>query len=1080
MEGLCRYVTKLGFFAIYRHCEILSNKLLNKSKNGYPNFHPFLNIEAYSVEANSTRVAQEGITFIPMKTLRSHTTILFADLASSTQLGESMDPEHFASLLKQMRDMAETVISKHGGIINQLYGDGLMAAFGFMTPREDDALRAISAALELNELIATLPPFHDKYSHQHKLQLHTGVHTDLVFVQEGDNVIGRYKLTGDALVIATKLSDAAAPGEVIASAPTICNLLPYFQTQHLPKLPVKGRQTSLEAYKVFRPTGVRNRFEASKNRGLTPLIGRQEQLAQITTYYRQSQMQGCHYIQLCGSSGLGKTRLAEEFLRQVPKQTKILKVYCKPDYASERVQPFVQLLNLLFGLNSSFPKSYSRQRFMRVLQQNYPSLVCFEKEYLSLLGLNESCHPTSENNNAVSALTALIQHLIKTRSLIIYLDDWHLVDNSSSDNLISIMQALRDDPVLILTTSVTQWQGFNDEAGETLQLKPLSHQYCSKLASKIFAPFQLKHYADMLFAQSGGNPLYIEELCHSILASTCPRLYEGQLDYVPVTLAGLVGEQLSHLPKDIFELVKIGAVLGRSFHGKLFETIVGAPLHEDQITALARLNLIESDVNKHTYYFCNGLTRSVAYEKIGYFDKRELHIRIAKVLDQNPELGDGATLFEQLAYHHQGAKNWPEAGRFSELAGDQAHQRMALDEAGSHYKRALHALDPATCPDGDYETWKQVLNKFGWISVFDPLKEYSYPLQRAATITEREQDYPMLAKTQYWLAYLDYAMGNTLEAAEYGKSALRMARHLNMSSLKVETTALLGQIHGASGNYQTALTLLDEAIEAKQSYRCNKDLRTGSSYALACKAAILGDQGNFSAAQNCFSNALAILDGTGHFHLEGSVLGLKAVVHLWQGKWHSAKQLAQKAYEKASQVSRPYMSGLYLSIAAYAEWKINGSEMAIKTVLFQTRNLEKYHRRLYLSLNYGCLAEMYANTDNWGQTRNFAARAIRRARKNDRLGEVMAYRALAIVSERHKPGSGQPYLERAQTAARKRKSHHEIARNHLLQASILQQNQNFTGALHYLNNAATEFRALGMEHEEQQALDLIYMNSESA
>lgn len=150
-----------------------------------------------------------------MTTFRSHTTILFADLTSSTRIGETLDPELVAEVLGRLRKVAEDVVSQHGGVVNQFYGDGVLAAFGFPEPREDDVLRAIFAALDLHQAAASILPIPGIEIPNFTLQLHSGIHAGLVFVQEGDCIQGRYKLTGDALNTAARLSDAARPNEVL-------------------------------------------------------------------------------------------------------------------------------------------------------------------------------------------------------------------------------------------------------------------------------------------------------------------------------------------------------------------------------------------------------------------------------------------------------------------------------------------------------------------------------------------------------------------------------------------------------------------------------------------------------------------------------------------------------------------------------------------------------------------------------------------------------------------------------------------------------------------------------------------------
>ena len=274
--------------------------------------------------------------------------------------------------------------------------------------------------------------------------------------------------------------------------------------------------------------------------------------------------------------------------------------------------------------------------------------------------------------------------------------------------------------------------------------------------------------------------------------------------------------------------------------------------------------------------------------------------------------------------------------------------------------------------------------------------------------------------------------------------------------------------------------LLDNAMQAKQLHYKRKRLSVGSAYSLACKGTVLGDQGLFDPAYRCFETAMESLEGEDYFHVEGSVLGLYSAVNLWQGRWEDGREIAMRAHHAAQRISRSYMSSIYLSLAAYAEWKMDGNESAISVVKSQTSNLEQHHKFLYLSLNYGWLAEMLVTVGKWQPARKYAARALVRARHNDRLGEAMAYRALAIITENQHPGSFQKYLDRAVVSADIRQARHETAKNNLLWGSILLRHKRHQQAHHHLDLAMRDFKAMNMPWFSQQAIDLLQQNSASA
>lgn len=1019
-----------------------------------------------------------------MPTLRSHTTILFADLSSSTRIGESVDPEPFAELLGRVRKLAEEVITQHGGVINQFYGDGVLAAFGFLEPREDDVLRAITAALELHEAVARIPPIPGIDIPNFKMQLHSGIHTDLVFVQEGDSIQGRYKLTGDALNTAARLSDAAKAGEILVSASTICNLLPYFNTVCVPPLKLKGKRKELEAYKVLSRTSVRTRFEASRQRGLRQLIGRQDELEQMFTEFARLEHDGSQYFELCGDPGIGKTRLCEEFLARTPHDALVLKAYCESGDSGRPLQPFIQVINTLFGLKSNTIKADSRTRFKDILRVNYSALVGYEEDFLHLLELTEGDQKAQDSTllaqRSIFAITALIRHLVQHKKVVLYLDDWHLADDLSSKALLNLMRELSQYPLFIVTATRVPAYQFRSFQGTTLYLSSLDLEQSTQLASGLFNPFMLKQYADVLYERSGGNPLFIEELCQSISSAPLSKIYEGHVDSVPVTLSGLIGARLKRLPQELYQLVKVAAVLGNKFDQWLFEAVAGPKLNSEHLAELAKFDVIYLGGTEDTLRFKHGITRDVAYEKIGFFEKQEIHAKTAKVLEANLHQRGSDNYLELLAYHYQGAEDRFKAGFYAELAGDRAMATMSLDRAGSQYKRALTMLDPDTCTESSYGRWKSILLKFGWVSVFDPLLDHRDAFQHGLALAQVHDDYETMAKIHYWLAYLYYALGDSAHSIEHCELALELADNLNAWPLHVETTALLGQAKGSASEYDEAVVLLDNAMQAKQLHYKRKRLSVGSAYSLACKGTVLGDQGLFDPAYRCFETAMESLEGEDYFHVEGSVLGLYSAVNLWQGRWEDGREIAMRAHHAAQRISRSYMSSIYLSLAAYAEWKMDVNESAISVVKSQTSNLEQHHKFLYLSLNYGWLAEMLVTVGKWQPARKYAARALVRARHNDRLGEAMAYRALAIITENQHPGSFQKYLDRAVVSADIRQARHETAKNNLLWGSILLRHKRHQQAHHHLDLAMRDFKAMNMPWFSQQAIDLLQQNSASA
>lgn len=1008
-----------------------------------------------------------------MSTLRCHTTILFADLSSSTHIGESLDPEQLAELLGQLRKLAEEVIDHYGGVVNQFYGDGVLAAFGFLDPREDDVVHAINAALELHDRAASILPIPGIDSSGFTIQLHSGIHAGLVFVQDGDYIQGRYKLTGDALNTAARLSDAAAPGEILVSEPTIRCIMPYFETESVPPLKLKGKRAALEACKVICRTNVRTRFEASVRRGLSDFIGRLDEIDRMFADFARVENDGLLFLELCGDPGVGKTRLSEEFLSRTSGDTTVCKAYCESGSSGRPFQPFIQIIHALLDLKPSTPQKEATILLQRAIQEHYPSLTEYESDLLTLLGLADAPQQRQDGaqlaQRSIAAIIALIENRVEKDRLILYLDDWHLADDLSSKTLYSLMEQLSQRPIYIIAASRTASEELKRFHGRSVQLEPLSQQESTRLAAGFFSNNAIDQFANMLFEQSGGNPLFIEELCQSITGSPEAHPLHDRVPDVPVTLSGLIASRMSRLPDSLAQLVKVAAVLGTTFDKWLYRSMTDAQITDQQLHELAEYDVIYPGGTQGTLRFKHGITREVAYETTRLQERKALHVKATTILEEQLNEQGSGDYYEMLAYHFEGAGDRPGTARYAELAGDRALSTMALDRAGEQFMRALTALDPDNSPDNSYERWKAVLLKFGLVTVFDPSQEYLEVFHRGLALAETHQDLEGQAKTRHWLGYLYYSLGDSTPAIEHCEQALVTAAQLNASALQVETLALLGQAKGSAALYDEAIKLHDQAMNAKNQHRKRNRISVGSAFSLACKASALGDQGNFDLAYECFEDALASLQGMDH-QLEGSIRGLYSEVCLWQGRWQQGKDNADRAHQIAQKISSAYMSKMYLSLSTYADWIMNGNEACIGAMLSTTHLLEQRNKMLFISLNYGWAADMLVTVNKWQSARKYAARAIVRARHHDRIGEAMAYRALSRIAEHHQPGNYQHYLERAMASADARGSRHERAKNHFHWAMALQREQQYHQAQRHLELAINGFQEMDMNWFADKAM----------
>ena len=242
---------------------------------------------------------------------RRYLTLLFADLSQSTELSEIMETEHYAAMLAALRKVYHDTIARHGGLVVRVQGDGLLAMFGYPQTREDDGRGAVGAALELHQAVrevrAELPA-------GRSLCLHTGIHSGMVLVRSGGVELGRFELFGPVPNIASRLSDAAGPHEILVSDETLGPASRFFVTGPPQLLQVKGRAAPLLVYRVDAFASLAENLAATARYGSIAFVGRLAELGLLDRAMDDAIAGRNRSVAIAGAPGMGKTRLAEYFL----------------------------------------------------------------------------------------------------------------------------------------------------------------------------------------------------------------------------------------------------------------------------------------------------------------------------------------------------------------------------------------------------------------------------------------------------------------------------------------------------------------------------------------------------------------------------------------------------------------------------------------------------------------------------------------------------------------------------------------------------------------------------------------------
>ena len=954
---------------------------------------------------------------------RRFLTLLFADLSGSTELAELMETEHYAAVLAALRKVYQDTLARHGGVIVRVQGDGLLGMFGYPHTREDDGRQAVAAALDMHQRISELRP---ELPAGRSLCLHTGIHSGLVLLRNGDLELGRFELFGTVPNIASRLSDAAGAHEMLVSEETLGPAGRFFVTGPPQLLQVKGRAAPLLVYRVDARASLAATLHPSVRQGSTAFFGRQAELALLEDALDAALTGHTRSIAVAGPPGLGKTRLVEHFLnRVVQRGCRVLRGYCEGQLGAEALQPFRHMLQSL---------------------------------------ASETVPPTAD------AFGTLFTRLAEAQPLVLFVDDWQWADDASHQVLAALRRCAHCRLLIVLSTRVAPAVEAGPSADRTIALAPLDDADAARaIAARL--PGADPFVAEAICRQASGNPLFIEELCHSAAHGDIER-GPGRTPVGTGWLNRLVESRVQHLSATQIELVRVAAVIGNVVPAWLLERLTGQASDSPLQLGLAEQDFLFPGERAGTLRFKHGLTRDIIYESVGLHVRQDLHLRIAQALQEHRAGTPQDESLEALALHFDAGGNPGQAAHFAELAGDKALTASALDRARALYRLALAALDRLEPTSEVALRWIGIVQRLGRVHVFDPVRSELELYVRALDLAQRFGNATEIARARHWLGYISYALGDIRPAIFHGEQALAEAKAAGDPKLVGHVVAALGEAHTAAAQYDRALGLLGDAIAIKRQHRRGDHVNVGLAFSLVCRGSLLGDRGCFAEAHASFDEAISCIAGVTHV-IGASVHGWHSAVLLWQGRWDEARAAAIESGRIAEATRSLTQLSVAHAMSAYADWMLTRRPEYLETIVEVTGWLKPRESRLFRSLNYGWLADGLMRSGRRAEARRHAATALQHGRRRDLFGSAMSYRALALdAAHQQRAGAAQRYLDRAMQAAQARDSAHEVAVTRLCAAEIALRADRPAHADTLLVQATHAFTQMGMAWHLEQAMRL--------
>jgi class 3 adenylate cyclase/predicted ATPase len=789
---------------------------------------------------------------------RRQITVLFCDLVGSTQLSEKLDPEDLQVLIDAYRDACTAAIRRYQGHVARYFGDGVMAFFGWPYAHEDDASRAVRAALEMLSAITKIPGPVTLASR--------------VGISSGPVVVGEIAGSGTATTmdwmdavgktpnIAARLQTLAAPNTLVISESTKRLVSAAFDFQDLGPQQLKGVTKPLHVYCVLAATHTGSRFEAAHGGPLTPLVGRSTELNLLLDRWKKAKEGDGQVVLLSGIPGVGKSRLIHELKSNIQHEPCfVLQHQCSPYHSQSAFFPIIEQIeqaakltaddseaDKLAKLSAYLPNSSDVSAETAPLIANLLSIPIQNRHELSELT------PQQIKNRTVSKLVDVILAFSAQRPTLCIFEDVHWIDPSTLELLELITNRIDHVRVLLIVSHRPEFRPawFTASNVAMLSLTRLSRGEVTGMIRDMLRGQSIpKETLDQVIEKSDGVPLFIEELTSSILrAPTESRPVEGDVEQtapplvpsVPETLHDALMERLDRVAQG-HRLAQIAAVIGREFSYDLLSlaTRIDESDLRESLWRLEEAGIIyRVGISPFIRFaFKHALLRDAIYNSLLRSTRRQIHAEIAAILaDQFSEFVE--TRPEILAHHCTEGGDNELAVRWWYKSGQHALAYSANVEAISHYRKALEALSalPDTPARDKQEIEIQLALGIPLIAVRGyPAEETREAFARARTLCLRLDSPPEYFQALYGLWGNSWMRGRIDEALSMASEFLSRSQASTDPVPLMVGHRVMGSTLLSLGEFQSSKQHLEESIALSK----RKGQRLYSRYMVEPQAASL-------------------------------------------------------------------------------------------------------------------------------------------------------------------------------------------------------------------------------------------------
>ena len=611
---------------------------------------------------------------------RRQLTVMFCDLVGSTAMSARLDPEDMREVIRAYQDACSGAVARYDGFVAKFMGDGVLAYFGFPRAHEEDAERAVRAALDILNVVSKLDTAAGT-----ALQVRVGIATGIVVVGDlvGQGSAQEQAVVGDTPNLAARLQALAEPGSALIAEGTRRLLGGTFELKELGPQNLKGFDAPVPAWRVVRESESVSRFEASRWRGLTPLVGREHEIALLLDRWNNATAGEGQVALLSGEAGIGKSRVLAALGDSIGVEPHLTVRYqCSPHHVNDAFYPIssqiwhaagfahgeqaaarldkLEALAARSGLNPGEAAPLLAALLSIPVDGRYPPL---------------ELPPSEQKERTVAALIALLVGLTREAPVLALLEDAHWIDPTSLDVFSRIVDRLPGLRALLVVTFrpefAAPWVGRGHVA--SLPLGRIGRRQAVALVDRVTGGRALPpEVLEQILAKTDGVPLFVEELTKAVLESGLLREEGGSYTLasaftplaIPSTLQDSLMARLDRLAP-VKEIAQIGSAIGREFSYLLLEAVspIKGPALQDALDQLVAAELIHrrGAPPQASYVFKHALVQDTAYASLLRSRRQRIHADIARALEQG--LSDQIEAAPAIIAHHYTEAGLRRAGR---------------------------------------------------------------------------------------------------------------------------------------------------------------------------------------------------------------------------------------------------------------------------------------------------------------------------------------------------------------------------------------------------------------------------------